>query len=69
MKLGQDNAHQTDTHNLNTHIIDMIFHDTEDRTVKALSGLHPSVKTTRGFNNQFTGHLLCPVNMDWEDPG
>ena len=68
MKNGQDNARQTDTHNLNIHIIDMIFHDMEDVTQKGLSGLHPNVKVTQGFNNKYTGSLLCPVNMDWNDP-
>lgn len=68
MKIGQDNARQTDTHNLNTHIIDMIFHQVEEPTKKALAGLHPSVKVTQGFNNKYTGRLLCPVHMDWQDP-
>jgi Family of unknown function (DUF6698) len=67
MKLGQDNARQTDTHNLTFKIIDMMFHGIEDRTAQGLSGLCANVKTTRGFNNDATGRLLCPVNMDWGD--
>lgn len=25
-------------------------------------------KSDRGFNNDDTGRLLCPVTLDWEDP-
>ena len=33
MKVGQDNARQTNTHSLNSNIIKMMFHKASDRTV------------------------------------
>ncbi|PSS05514.1 hypothetical protein PHLCEN_2v3796 [Hermanssonia centrifuga] len=32
------------------------------------SPLHRNTKTDRGFNHDCTGHLLCPVELDWTDP-
>ncbi|KAL4255290.1 hypothetical protein AB1N83_013532 [Pleurotus pulmonarius] len=28
----------------------------------------PKTKTARGFNNDVTGQLLCPVALNWQDP-
>lgn len=68
MKVGQDNARQTDTHSLNSNIIKMMFHKASDRTALALSGLKDDEKSTCGFNHEATGNLLCPINLDWDDP-
>lgn len=66
MKGGQDGARTTDTNGLKTSIISMIFY--KDNAGRAISGLEDRDKTTRGFNNEATGSLLCPVDMDWADP-
>ncbi|KAF8497284.1 hypothetical protein JB92DRAFT_3125795 [Gautieria morchelliformis] len=62
---GQGSARQADTNGLKTNIIDMMFHP--DNAAQGLSGLDRKVKITRGFHNDATGRLLCPVTLDWDD--
>ncbi|KAF8501968.1 hypothetical protein JB92DRAFT_2833638 [Gautieria morchelliformis] len=65
LKAGQGSARQADTNGLKTNIIDMMFHP--DNAAQGLSGLDRKVKITRGFHNDATGRLLCPVTLDWDD--
>lgn len=55
IKQGMQNARSTDTKGI------------VDNIPKWVVGA-PEPKQLRGFNNDATGKLLCPVDLDWENP-
>ncbi|KAH6885164.1 hypothetical protein BKA70DRAFT_1377492 [Coprinopsis sp. MPI-PUGE-AT-0042] len=61
---GASSARSDDTKSLKSVIIDWI---TPPNGV-LLPPLQRNIKTDRGFYHPRTGELLCPVNLDWNDP-
>ncbi|KAI0666518.1 hypothetical protein C8Q78DRAFT_968023 [Trametes maxima] len=66
LKLGASGAKSDDTSSLRGAVIDWIKDD--NRSTPALTdSLHRDKKLGRGFRNDITGRLLCPVMLDWSD--
>ncbi|TEB28543.1 hypothetical protein FA13DRAFT_1633084, partial [Coprinellus micaceus] len=61
---GSASARSSDTRSLKSAIVDWIT----PPNVTLTPPLTRNVKTGRGFHHQRTGELLCPVNLDWDDP-
>ena len=60
---GVSGARSDDTKSLKSVIIDWIT--LPDQPLNP--PLPRNVKTTRGFNHDRTGFLLCPIGLDWTD--
>jgi hypothetical protein len=60
---GVSGARSDDTKSLKSVIIDWITPPDQPMNPP----LPRNVKTTRGFNHDRTGFLLCPVGLDWTD--
>ncbi|KAF7968770.1 hypothetical protein HWV62_29340 [Athelia sp. TMB] len=65
LQKGIANARSEDTKGLKTAVISWIRMQLPGGNME---GLEAHLKTNRGFNHPLTGKLLCPVNMDWNDP-
>ncbi|KAF6742416.1 hypothetical protein DFP72DRAFT_830527 [Ephemerocybe angulata] len=61
---GIDSARADDTKSLKSVIVDWITPPGGFLTPP----IQRNVKTDRGFHHPRTGELLCPVNLDWNDP-
>ncbi|KAF6744232.1 hypothetical protein DFP72DRAFT_826256 [Ephemerocybe angulata] len=61
---GADSARADDTKSLKSVIVDWI---TPPGGV-LMPPIQRNIKTDRGFHHPRTGELLCPVNLDWNDP-
>ncbi|KAF6740856.1 hypothetical protein DFP72DRAFT_864737 [Ephemerocybe angulata] len=61
---GIDSARADDTKSLKSVIVDWITPQGGVLTPP----IQRNVKTDRGFYHPRTGELLCPVNLDWNDP-
>ena len=60
---GADSARGDDTASLKLAVVHWLTEAYPD----AQPRLEPDEKTGRGFNHDLTGHLLCPVDYNWED--
>ncbi|KAH6913576.1 hypothetical protein BKA70DRAFT_1370033 [Coprinopsis sp. MPI-PUGE-AT-0042] len=61
---GASSARSDDTKSLKSVIVDWIT----PPHGALLPPLQRNIKTDRGFYHNRTGELLCPVNLDWNDP-
>ncbi|KAG1887687.1 hypothetical protein F4604DRAFT_1877518 [Suillus subluteus] len=62
---GATGARGDDTKTLKSAILDWIA----PRGEAIQPPLHRNSKIDRGFNHELTGSLLCPVGLDWNNPG
>ncbi|KAI0370819.1 hypothetical protein BV20DRAFT_1071766 [Pilatotrama ljubarskyi] len=63
LQLGASGAKSDDTRSLRGSVIDWLKVDFPADTVN----LNRDTKVGRGFRNEVTGRLLCPVMLDWND--
>jgi hypothetical protein len=63
LQKGASSARSDDTKGLKSAVLDWIVPRGESLTPP----IPRNVKTTRGFNHDKTGALLCPVEFDWSD--
>ncbi|KAF6745743.1 hypothetical protein DFP72DRAFT_823847, partial [Ephemerocybe angulata] len=61
---GIDSARADDTKSLKSVLVDWIT----PHGGFLSPPIQRNVKTDRGFHHPRTGELLCPVNLDWDDP-
>ncbi|KAF6756502.1 hypothetical protein DFP72DRAFT_846797 [Ephemerocybe angulata] len=61
---GSASARSDDTKTIKVAIVDWIT----PLNAVLTPPIQRNVKTDRGFHHPRTGELLCPVNMDWNDP-
>ena len=52
---------------LKTTVLDWIKPCSTD-SAELMELLDSDIKDGRGFDHELTGHFLCPVDYDWEDP-
>ncbi|TDL15716.1 hypothetical protein BD410DRAFT_732289, partial [Rickenella mellea] len=62
---GGSSARSDDMRGIKINIVEWIRMKPDEELTPALL---PKQKTGRGFNHPRTGFLLCPANMNWEDP-
>ncbi|KAH6893813.1 hypothetical protein BKA70DRAFT_1118743, partial [Coprinopsis sp. MPI-PUGE-AT-0042] len=60
---GMNNSRSDDTKGLKPAVIDWI---TEGKQHESM--LRRNAKAGRGYQNDITGRLLCPVGVEWDDP-
>ncbi|KAH6908131.1 hypothetical protein BKA70DRAFT_1103857, partial [Coprinopsis sp. MPI-PUGE-AT-0042] len=60
---GMNNSRSDDTKGLKAAVVDWI---TEGQS--QVPTLRRNAKAGRGYQNEITGRLLCPVGVDWDDP-
>ncbi|KAG2102599.1 hypothetical protein BD769DRAFT_1335585, partial [Suillus cothurnatus] len=63
LRQGADSARGDDTSKLKTLISEWINHE-----FKPDQPIDPDDKHSRGFNNDVCGGLLCPAEIDWNNP-
>ncbi|KAI0349323.1 hypothetical protein OH77DRAFT_1465554 [Trametes cingulata] len=63
LQIGVSGAKSDDTRSLRGAVIDWLKLDFPADTVD----LNSDTKVSRGFRNEVTGRLLCPVMLDWKD--
>ncbi|KIK47177.1 hypothetical protein CY34DRAFT_9200 [Suillus luteus UH-Slu-Lm8-n1] len=63
LRQGADSARGDDTSKLKTLVSDWL-----NREFKPDQPIDPDDKHSRGFNNDLCGRLLCPAEIDWNDP-
>ena len=63
LRQGADGSHADDTRRLKVLVANWLMHGTP-RPEPPLSA---EDKTGQGFYNDTTGHLLCPINYDWNN--
>ena len=60
---GADSSRADDTRRLKVYVVNWLMQGTP----KPDPPLNPEDKTGRGFYNDTTGRLLCPVDFNWND--
>ena len=61
---GADSSRADDTRRLKVLVVGWLMQGTP----RPEPPLSTEDKTGRGFHNDATGRLLCPVDYDWNDP-
>jgi len=66
---GAKDARSNDTGRLKTVVTNWLNTcGHSDARLSARASLCANKKEQRGINHDVTGHLLCPINYDWNDP-
>lgn len=64
IRKGVSGARSDDTKSLKRDIVDWITPDGQ----RLNPPLYRHIKSDRGFRHDRTGELLCPIDLDWNDP-
>ena len=69
LQIGANDAHSDDTGRLKVAVADWI-NDRRHSDVRLSAGVSLSAnkKDQCGISHDVTGHLLCPINYNWDDP-
>ena len=65
---GANDAHSDDTCRIKVAVADWLNDHTPPNSEAPKTTLSNQVKEDHGYPNDITGHLLYPINYDWDDP-
>jgi hypothetical protein len=69
LQSGANNAQSDDTAKLKVAIAYWVNASIQESSTNSTSNwLDPTTQGGHGINNDVTGHLLCPIDYNWDDP-